>query len=170
MAIDDCSHSFVELAQTMLPRLMSQMRQCITSPRPIADFLVPRQGLKTLLRAHGRVTDFPGCYVLLERDKPLYVGISRKVFRRLWYHARGTKHFTATLAYSIAAHAFVSDLPRSARMADPDFLTRFTVAKQRIQKCNFAFVEITNDLVLYLFEAYCAMELDTSEWNTFRTH
>jgi len=23
---------------------------------------------------------------------------------------------------------------------------------------------------LYLFEAYCAIELDTCKWNTFRTH
>ena len=170
MPIDDCSHTFAELAQTVLPSLMTQMHQAIASATPVSEFLVPRQGVKTLLRAHGRAVDFPGCYVLLEGGKPLYVGISRKVFRRLWYHARGTKHFTATLAYSIAAHGFVSDLPRGARMADADFLGRFTVAKERIQKCHFASVEIPNDLVLYLFEAYCAMELDTSAWNTFRTH
>ena len=136
----------------------------------MAEFLVPRQGVKTLLRAHNRTADFSGCYVLLDQGTPLYVGISRQVFRRLWYHGRGTKHFTATLAYSIAAHQFVSELPRTARMADADFLARFNLAKLRLQKCEFAFIEITNDLVLYLFEAYCAMELDTSEWNTFRTH
>jgi len=37
-----------------------------------------------------------------------------------------------------------------------------------------AFVEIANPLELYLFEAYCAMELstgsDTGAWNTFLTH
>jgi hypothetical protein len=170
MPIDDCNHNFLELAQRVLPEHMSEMRRSLASPTPMAEFLVPRQGVKTLLRAHNRTTDFSGCYVLLEQGKPIYVGISRQVFRRLWYHGRGTKHFTATLAYSIAAHQFVSELPRSARMADADFLVRFNLAKLRLQKCDFAFVEITNDLVLYLFEAYCAMELDTSEWNTFRTH
>ena len=170
MPIDDCNHDFLELAQDVLPTLMSKMRQSLAFPTPMAEFLVPGQGVKTLLRAHNRTSDFPGCYVLVEQGKPLYVGISRQVFRRLWYHGRGTKHFTATLAYSIAAHQFVSELPRGARMADTDFLAHFNVAKQRLQKCDFAFVEITNDLVLYLFEAYCAMELDTSEWNTFRTH
>ena len=36
--------------------------------------------------------------------------------------------------------------------------------------CAVAFVEIPNPLELYLFEAYCAIALDTSEWNTIRTH
>ncbi len=170
MPIHDCSQTFVELAQNVLPKLMSDMRHSIDAPTPVADFLVPRQGLKTLLRAHARTADFAGCYVLLEQGSPLYVGISRAVFRRIWYHARGTKHYTATLAYSIAAHGFVSGLSRSARMADSDFFARFSLARQRIQSCHFASIEITNDLVLYLFEAYCAMELDTSAWNTFRTH
>jgi len=133
MPVDDCSHTFAELAQTVLPSLMVQMQQAIASPTPVSGFLVPRQGVKTLLRVDGRSVDFPGCYVLLEEGRPLYVGISRKVFRRLWYHARGTKHFAATLAYSIAAHGFVSDLPRSARMADAEFLGRLTLAKERIQ-------------------------------------
>jgi hypothetical protein len=31
-------------------------------------------------------------------------------------------------------------------------------------------VAIENDLEIYLFEAFSAMELDTWEWNTFRTH
>jgi hypothetical protein len=170
MPIDDCNHDFLELAQRVLPELMSELRRSLATPTPMAKFHVPGQGVKTLLRAHNRTTDFSGCYVLLDGGKPLYVGISRQVFRRLWNHVRGTKHFTATLAYSIAAHQFVSELPRTARMADADFLSRFNLAKLRVQKCDFAFVEITNDLVLYLFEAYCAMELDTSEWNTFRTH
>jgi hypothetical protein len=33
-----------------------------------------------------------------------------------------------------------------------------------------AFIAIENDLEIYLFEAFCAMELDAWEWNTFRTH
>lgn len=123
-----------------------------------------------MLRTHNRKADFSGCYVLIDQGKPLYVGISRKVFKRLLDHCRGKRHNTATLAYSIAAHQFVSELPRDARMADADFLAHFNLAKLRLQKCDFAFIEIHNDLILYLFEAYCAMELDTSEWNTFRTH
>lgn len=35
---------------------------------------------------------------------------------------------------------------------------------------NVAFIEIQNALERYVFEAYCAMELNSSQWNTFETH
>lgn len=55
-------------------------------------------------------------------------------------------------------------------MKDTDFLRAFAEAQALLLDCHVAFVEIENPLELYLFEAYCAMELDTCEWNTFRTH
>ncbi len=170
MAINGCQQKFADLAQNELPKLMAEMQSAIATATPMNDFLKPKQGVKTLLRNHRRKADFSGCYVLIEHGKPLYVGISRQVFRRLWHHGRGTKHFSATLAYSMAAHGFVSVLSRNERMEDEEFLNLFQLSKERIQKCHFAFVEIQNDLILYLFEAYCAMELDTYEWNTFKTH
>ena len=46
--------------------------------------------------------------------------------------------------------------------------------REYIRGLNVAFIEIPNPLVLHIFEAYCAMELDTGTdvggWNTFRTH
>jgi len=48
-------------------------------PRPMRDFAQKGVGVKTLLHSEGRDTDFPGCYVMLDRDQPTYVGISRKV-------------------------------------------------------------------------------------------
>jgi len=163
MPIDDCSHTFAELAQTVLPSLMTQMHQAIASATPVSEFLVPRQGVKTLLRAHGRAVDFPGCYVLLEGGKPLYVGISRKVFRRVWYHARGTKHFTATLAYSIAAHGFVSDLPRGARMVDMDFLGR-------LQSRRSVFRSATLHRSRFRTIWCCISSRLTARWNWIRLH
>ena len=41
---------------------------------------------------------------------------------------------------------------------------QLTLAQARI-----AFVEVPNPLVLYLFEPFCAMALDTSEFNRFDT-
>jgi hypothetical protein len=49
------------------------------------------------------------------------------------------------------------------------FLTAFDQAKA-LRDCSVAFIDIDNTLELYLFEAYCAMEFDTRELNTFRTH
>ena len=55
-------------------------------------------------------------------------------------------------------------------MKDPAFRAAFDEAQALLRGCSVAFIEIPNPLELYLFEAYCAMALDTKEWNTFRTH
>ena len=55
-------------------------------------------------------------------------------------------------------------------MSDPNFQNEFEKAKSYLKSLNVAFIEIQNDLEIYLFEAYCAMQLDTAEWNTFKTH
>ena len=55
-------------------------------------------------------------------------------------------------------------------MLDPNFKKEFEAAKNYLKSLKVAFIEIRNDLEIYLFEAYCAMRLDTSEWNTFKTH
>lgn len=61
-------------------------------------------------------------------------------------------------------------MTRSAAMADEGFQAHFEAAQEYLRGLNVAFIEIANPLELYLFEAYCATELDTSEWNTFETH
>ena len=59
---------------------------------------------------------------------------------------------------------------RGDAMKDSVFRTAFDEARAMLRGCTVAFIEIANPLELYFFEAYCAMELDTCEWNTFRTH
>ena len=61
-------------------------------------------------------------------------------------------------------------MTRSKAMAAGDFQTHFEKAQEYIRGLNVAFIEIEIPLELYLFEAYCAMELDTSEWSTLETH
>ena len=151
MPIDNCTSDFRKLANSILPAHMESMRKSIADPFPMADFLVKGRGTKTLLKEHGFAEDFSGCYVFIEKRKPVYVGISRKLFTRLWYHSRGTQHYTATLAYSIAAHGFVSPLKRNQRMMDESFLQHFELAKARIRKFKAAYVPIENPLELYLF-------------------
>jgi hypothetical protein len=118
----------------------------------------------------GRDRDFSGCYVLMRDRKPFYVGISRGVVGRLRQHGKGTTHFDASLAYRMACEKMPHELTRDEAMKDPDFRRAFDEAQTLIRHSSVAFVEISNPLELYLFEAYCAIELDTSEWNTFRTH
>ena len=55
-------------------------------------------------------------------------------------------------------------------MAKPLFRGSFEKAQDYVRKLNVVFIKIHNALELYLFEVYCSMELDTSEWNTFETY
>ena len=118
----------------------------------------------------GLSRDFSGCYVLLEEERPVYVGISRKVLGRLRQHLRGKTHFDASLAYAVAQRRYPIDGHRSTVMEHPEFQSAFAEAKAYLRGLRVAFVEIDNPLELYLFEAYAAMQLGTYEWNTFRTH
>ncbi|HKV05367.1 MAG TPA: hypothetical protein VJO53_09710 [Candidatus Acidoferrales bacterium] len=170
MPIDGCKNTFAELALTVLPKNMQEIRRAMEDPWPLAKFCERGVGVKTIARQLNRTDDFSGCYVLLHHAKPFYVGISRGVVGRLRQHGTGTTHFDASLAYRIARERVTHKMTREAAMKDPVFRRAFEEAQQLLTRCTVAFIEIPNALELYLFEAYCAMELDTSRWNTFQTH
>ena len=170
MSIDNCQYTFHQLATEILPQYMAVLRSRIEKPTPMSGFAIKGVGIATLYRKFNLNSDFEGCYVLLNGTRPIYVGISRTVLQRLRQHVRGTTHFDATLAYGVAANRQPHNMTRSEAMADKDFRVRFAEAQNYIRELNVAFIEISNPLELYLFEAFCAMELDTSEWNTFKTH
>lgn len=45
----------------------------------------------------------------------------------------------------------------------------FESAHARLLNCGVGWVEIANPLEMYIFEPYCAMRLDTHEFNFFDT-
>jgi hypothetical protein len=55
-------------------------------------------------------------------------------------------------------------------MEDAAFGAVFQVTQLYLRSLSVGAILIENPLKLYVFEAYAAMELKTSEWNTFRTH
>lgn len=168
--VDGCLHSFDELAREVLPQLMAEMRGAIAQARPMSDFAQRGVGVKTLLRSEGRDADFPGCYVMLDAGRPIYVGISRKVFTRLRQHVLADTHNSATLAYRMAAKWTGHTMRRQEAMEDPDFKREFGRAREMIRAFDVAYVQIGNPLVLHVFEPYASLELCTGEWNTFETH
>lgn len=170
MPVDNCNLSFKELADRVLPEHMKRIRTAMERPFAMIDFGQRGIGIRTILERFNRSKDFSGCYVLIEHKKPIYVGISRTVIQRLMQHVKGTTHFDASLAYRIATEKYSHGLQREAAMKNPAFRKEFERAKEYISSLKAAFIEIENDIELYLFEAYCALELDTSQWNTFRTH
>jgi predicted GIY-YIG superfamily endonuclease len=170
MPIDQYPNTFSHLVDVELPALLARMEEVRRIPVSMADFAINGVGVTTLARQLGLTADFPGCYLLLERDRPIYVGISRAVLQRLRQHVRGTTHFDASLAYRIAAQRMPHDHTRSRAMETEEFKAEFDAAKTYIRDLNAAYVRIENPLVLYVFEPYCAMHYDTANWNTFETH
>jgi len=170
MPVDNCPHSFVALAGTILPAYMAQLRIAMKTPHKAAEFAQLGVGPVAIAKTVGRPADFSGCYVMLEDSKPVYVGISRSVLSRLRQHVTGKSHFDASLVYAVAQRTLPTKGHRSKVMEHPSFQAAFSEAQKYLRGLDVAFIEIQNSLELYLFEAYAAMELDTSNWNTFRTH
>jgi hypothetical protein len=174
MPVDGCECSFGELAGHVLPGYMETLRKRMDAPIPMATFAEKGVGPATLCRRLGLAQDPGGCYVLMEGRKPVYVGISQHILERLREHVRGGDHYTATLAYWIAAKRFPHGTYALTAMQDTDFHAHFEAAREYLRGLTVAFVEIENPLEQTLFEVYCAMTLDTGEdnggWNTFATH
>ncbi|CAI8921067.1 MULTISPECIES: hypothetical protein [Pseudomonas syringae group] len=174
MSLHECKHTFEELAQTVLPEHMSRVRAALETPWAMEGFSAKGVGVKSLLRTLGFSEDFSGCYVLIDNGVPIYVGISRSVFARLRQHVFGKTHFDASLAFRIAMQRHpdrtVEKLTRAKAMDDPLFGTSFAEAQAYLRSLHVAVVEIENPLELYIFEPYCALALDTHQWNSFKTH
>lgn len=170
MAIDQYESKFNFLVETELPAFLASIEKERQNPIPMTEFAIEGVGVAGLCKRFGLSQDFSGCYVLSENIKPIYVGISQGVLQRLRQHVRGTTHFDASLAYRIAAKRMPHNHTRSRAMETEEFKVQFNTAIDYIRSLTVAFVKITNPLALYVFEPYCAMHYDTSEWNTFETH
>jgi len=86
MPIDGCHRTFDELARVVLPAYMARMREKMASPTPMSDFAIKGRGPAALKEQLGLHRDPRGCYVLMERTKPVYVGTSKNVIARLMDH------------------------------------------------------------------------------------
>lgn len=170
MPIDNCTHTFDELASTVLPAYLERLKDALRSPMPASTFVGFKTATPEVLAKVQRTTDFPGCYVFLDVDRPVYVGISRTVVKRLLQHLNFETHSAASLVYKMANGDFPHEMKRDQAMKDDQFREVFLTAQGRLRDMSVAFVQIDNDLELYLFEVMASMHLDTDTWNTFRTH
>lgn len=149
---------------------MGRLRRELAQLKPVSLFAQDKVGPASIARQCNLAGDFSGCYVLVDGDTPIYVGISRKVLNRLRQHVRGRTHFDASFAYAIAQRRQPTAGSRGATMATPKFRAAFDEAQKYLRGLSVAFIAIDNPLELYVFEAYAAMSLGTHQWNTFRTH
>ncbi len=92
MYIDKCPHSFAKLTSTVLPAYMKQLRTAMEKPLRASVFTKIGNGPVSIARSLKREGDFSGCYVLIEKDRPIYVGISQGT-----YSTTATLHWQDTL-------------------------------------------------------------------------
>lgn len=170
MYIDDCKHSFEELAASVLPAYMEQLEKALANRRPARAFAVAGQGRAAIARRLGLETDFSGCYVFVDGEEPIYVGISRGVITRIRQHLCGRTHFDASLAYAMARKTPGTKGSRKSLMERAAFQAVFNERRDYLRRLDVAYIGIVNPVELYVFEAYAALSLRTHEWNTFRTH
>lgn len=168
--IDDCEKSFSILATNILPQHFARLKENMKSPFPASWIRERGVGQATLLQRLGKKKDFSGCYVFIEQEKPLYVGISRGVIGRLFQHLTSNNHFSGTFAYYMAKRQNDPGGTREQNMKNAAFRALFNNSQRRLEQCSIATVEIDNAIELHLFEVYAAMEFGTGEFNTFRTH
>jgi predicted GIY-YIG superfamily endonuclease len=122
--------------------------------------------LGSVLDERAPVSEGAGCYVVLEGDKPIYVGIARNIRRRLRDHLSGDPS-RANLAVRITAKRLGVTLSRIKK--HPDFNEEFQKSCDLLKGFYVGWVDIENPLEMYIFEPYCAMKLDTHEFNFFDT-
>lgn len=111
--------------------------------------------------------EFKGLYIFGEKENssvsPVYVGISRTVYRRLRQHGFGKLHNQCSLAYLMAREEN-EELTRTNcdnRILEPK--------KMVIKNYKVALHPAVNDYELYFYEVALAGIFKT-KWNSFRTH
>jgi predicted GIY-YIG superfamily endonuclease len=175
MSTGEVPARFEKICRDRLPNFLGIVRKRMDDPFPLSRIAVSGVGEKTALsmfaEAYGiPISDFPGAYVLVENGGAIYVGISKHVARRLLQHLKGRTHFSASLAYKMAAMNGAGSARRSENMDDQTFMKRFRDAQERIGRCGVAVIEIDDPIELYLFEVFAALELGTLHYNRFETH
>ena len=114
--------------------------------------------------------EFKGVYVLAEvnNDKvnPIYIGISRTIYRRLRQHGWGKKHNECSLAYLMEKK---DNVAISRANIHKNFDEELIRKKEEVKSFKVALFPIKNDYELYFIEVALAGILKT-KWNSFRTH
>ena len=170
MPIDNFTQDFGTLANSLLPHHFARLEEVMCAPHAAERLVGFKTATREALMRVGKSADFPGCYVFLDAKKPVYVGISRSVIKRLVQHLNYDSHYSASLVYRMASEEYPHEMKRDQAMKDDQFRTTFFAVQSRLREMSVAFIEIENDLELYVFEVYAAIMLDTGTWNTFRTH
>ena len=150
---------FKKLADRMPLLLQSLLEQPLIARDDIGVIQVPEKGV----------------YVFFENNKPIYVGRSNRLKKRIKEHSQISSQYSATLAFRIAKQNTLI-LQKKGRkqtneqlMKNSVFREKFEAAKDRIARTRIRFIEVEDPVEQTMFEIYAALVLDT-ELNDFSTH
>lgn len=125
---------------------------------------------------HLHIPAVEGIYLFSERGRPIYVGQSQDIRRRLGDHTRPSgSHFSASFAFLLAKAAAKRrgirvNRPRATLAAHPRFGALFKGAKERVANMQVQFVKVEDPVRRTVFEVYASLLLGTTRFNSFETH
>ena len=117
-----------------------------------------------------------GVYVFYQNNKPVYVGRSNNLKRRIQQHGRlSSRHNSASLAFNIAKEMMGRNeqipkfITRKELEEAPGFDQVFFLARNTVANMKIRVIEIEDQIEQALFEIYAALTLNT-RYNDFSTH
>lgn len=145
---------------------IEQFDRAIEQMQPLLDDLLAAP--KHTVADHPKVPSVAGVYLFSEDDRPIYVGQSRKLSRRLRFHTSLTsRENQASFAFNIAKREAgkvglnIKPL-RKALEADPDFAEHFSQAKERVRAMEVQFIGLEDPINRTIFEVYASLALKTN--------
>ena len=120
---------------------------------------------------HKSDNEIMGLYIFGEpidnTVEPVYVGITRTIYRRLKQHGWGKWHNQCTLAYIMANKHYHNNEFDKSRKDLPE--RELDDMKKKLRKHHVMIIPVDLDYELYFLEVALAGLLET-KWNSFRTH
>jgi hypothetical protein len=125
----------------------------------------------------SEVVKFPirgGCYALVEKDKYLYVGISKNLRQRMRNHTSGRPE-QSVFAYKVACEItgrksdYTKAGSKKVLIQIPEFAEAMKSTTQRVRQMDAKCIVIEDASQRYLFEFFAALSLD-APYNDFNTH
>ena len=177
LALSDLLHRADEVANTIMEQLNATNCKRVGDLYDIVNGKITRNKKQfdelgySANEPKGKPNEFKGLYIFGEekdgRVIPVYVGISRTVFRRLRQHAWGKNHNECTLAYLKTRDKWKKEgkLTERATITNEDMYPAKTV----IQNYKVVLWSVPEDYDLYFLEVVLAGKFKT-KWNSFRTH
>ena len=134
-----------------------------------------------LPRSQDALGELPemGIYVFYEKEKPIYVGRTKRMKERISEHGSPSPTKSATFAYLLAKKELEakgitpeqkSGKP-SSRITTADvekYPCIISAAGKRVSKMQFRVVEVADAIEQAVFEIYAALKLETP-YNNFKT-